>query len=218
MEWITLWLKQVILVVMLAAFLDLILPATQLQRYVKMVMGLIILLTILTPLFRIFQLSPDEMAMRISRYQAELSRSPRMPDWKAIAEQLKNAQDEQTENNVKRQMEQSIRQEIKEVHQMDVASVDVTFDRSANGQAEIKRIVIRLGQLEEGSTADAIQPVEPVRIDLDGDDEETSDTAAVTTQPENRLHQSIRETVAARWDVGVDRVNVIGAKEDAVRQ
>lgn len=218
MEWITLWLKQVILVVMLAAFLDLILPATQLQRYVKMVMGLIILLTILTPLFRIFQLSPDEMAMRISRYQAELSRSPRMPDWKAIAEQLKNAQDEQTENNVKRQMEQSIRQEIKEVHQINVASVDVTFDRSANGQAEIKRIVIRLGQPEEGSTADAIQPVEPVRIDLDGDDEETSDTAAVTTQPENRLHQSIRETVAARWDVGVDRVNVIGAKEDAVRQ
>lgn len=218
MEWITLWLKQVILVVMLAAFLDLILPATQLQRYVKMVMGLIILLTILTPLFRIFQLSPDEMAMRISRYQAELSRSPRMPDWKAIAEQLKNAQDEQTENNVKRQMEQSIRQEIKEVHQINVASVDVTFDRSANGQAEIKRIVIRLGQPEEGSTADAIQPVEPVRIDLDGDDEETSDTAAVTTQPENRLHQSIRETVAARWDVGVDRVNVIGAKEDADRQ
>ena len=50
MSIITLWVKKLILLVLLATFLELLLPTNAYQKYVRMAMGLLILLTLLTPL------------------------------------------------------------------------------------------------------------------------------------------------------------------------
>lgn len=55
MEWLSDWLKQVILIILLAAFVDLLLPNQAMQRYVKTVVSLFILMTLLTPVFELFQ-------------------------------------------------------------------------------------------------------------------------------------------------------------------
>ncbi len=48
------WLTQIILVVLLATFIDLILPNRTMQRYVKLVVSLFILMTILSPVLQLF--------------------------------------------------------------------------------------------------------------------------------------------------------------------
>lgn len=55
MDWLGDWLKQVILIILLAAFVDLLLPNQAMQRYVKTVVSLFLLLTLLTPVFSFFQ-------------------------------------------------------------------------------------------------------------------------------------------------------------------
>lgn len=55
MEWLGGWLKQLIFVVMLAAFVDLLLPSQAMQRYAKTVIGLFMLLVLLSPVFELFQ-------------------------------------------------------------------------------------------------------------------------------------------------------------------
>lgn len=49
------WLKQLIMVVLLAVFADLLLPTKAMQKYVRVVMGLAIIAVILQPLTPLFQ-------------------------------------------------------------------------------------------------------------------------------------------------------------------
>ena len=50
MDLISAWLKGIILIVLFATFMDLLLPSSSMQKYVKLVIGLIIIVTMLTPL------------------------------------------------------------------------------------------------------------------------------------------------------------------------
>ncbi|MCQ6558158.1 stage III sporulation protein AF [Paenibacillus mendelii] len=55
LAWLATWLKQIIAVVLLAGLIDLLLPNKTMQRYVRLVAGLIILLTLLSPIIRLLQ-------------------------------------------------------------------------------------------------------------------------------------------------------------------
>ena len=46
------WLKQIVILVLIAAFMDLLLPNNSMERYIKLVMGLLIILAILSPVFQ----------------------------------------------------------------------------------------------------------------------------------------------------------------------
>lgn len=49
------WLKQIILIVILAVFTDLLLPTKAMQKYVRAVMGLVVIAAILQPIVPYFQ-------------------------------------------------------------------------------------------------------------------------------------------------------------------
>lgn len=55
MDWLGGWLKAIIMVIMLATFVDLLLPSSKMQRYVKTVVSLFVLLTLLSPVMQLFQ-------------------------------------------------------------------------------------------------------------------------------------------------------------------
>jgi len=63
MEWLSGWLKQLILLILLASFIDLLLPSQAMQRYVKTVIGLFLLLILMNPLLKLFERnwSPDKL-------------------------------------------------------------------------------------------------------------------------------------------------------------
>lgn len=48
------WLKQIIIIVLFAVFIDLLLPNRAMERYVRFVVSLLILLTLIAPVVRIF--------------------------------------------------------------------------------------------------------------------------------------------------------------------
>jgi stage III sporulation protein AF len=49
------WLKNIILVVLFGSFLDLLLPSSGMQRFVRVILGLFILLAVLTPVIDLLQ-------------------------------------------------------------------------------------------------------------------------------------------------------------------
>ncbi|WP_042162701.1 stage III sporulation protein AF [Paenibacillus gorillae] len=53
--WLGDWLRDIIAVIMLAVFMELLLPNKAMQRYARLVIGLLILLTILSPILRLLQ-------------------------------------------------------------------------------------------------------------------------------------------------------------------
>lgn len=49
------WLKNIVLVVLFASFLDLLLPSSGMQRFVRVILGLLILLAVLSPVIDLLQ-------------------------------------------------------------------------------------------------------------------------------------------------------------------
>lgn len=49
MAWLGGWLREIVIIVLLAAFVDLLLPSRSMERYVRLVLSLLILLTLLSP-------------------------------------------------------------------------------------------------------------------------------------------------------------------------
>ena len=54
MSFVITWLTNIILLILLATILELLLPKNALQKYVKMVVGLLLLIVLLQPVFTIF--------------------------------------------------------------------------------------------------------------------------------------------------------------------
>ena len=52
---ITVWVKGIVFVVLFASFLELLLPSNSMQRFVRVIMGLFIMLTILQPVIEIME-------------------------------------------------------------------------------------------------------------------------------------------------------------------
>lgn len=50
MSWLGGWLREIILVVLLASFVELLLPSKSMERYARLVLSLLILLTMLSPI------------------------------------------------------------------------------------------------------------------------------------------------------------------------
>lgn len=221
MAWFVLWLKKIILLVLLAAFLDLILPNTSLQRYVKMVMGLLILLTIITPIFSLFHISPDELAVRFGRYQQELEQNRPYPIWQRISQKLVETQDRQAERYVSTQMAALIREQIGTAFGVTVASVDVRFHESAAASPEIETITLVVTEREEDKAEPSavkkgeVRPIQPVDIEVQvGKPVSPGEQESI---PASSRHDALRKAIAAQvardWQIAPEQVKVFRAHD-----
>lgn len=207
MIWISLWLKKIILIVLLAAFLDLILPNTSLQRYVKMVMGLILLLTIISPVFSLFSMSQDELAVRLDRYQEEFQK-PADAEWKRITGKLLEHQHEQVKAYVEEQLAASVRETVKQEYGLDVRHIEIVMKQDNPEQPDLERIELVIADQAAGDQP--IRPIQPVEISIDPvsssriQPPETSESS-----PERQLQLArIASSIAAKWGLPENRVVV----------
>ncbi|MBO8163141.1 MAG: stage III sporulation protein AF [Brevibacillus sp.] len=228
MAWLTLWLKKIILLVLLAAFLDLILPNTTLQRYVKMVMGLIILLTIMSPLFSLFRIPPEELAHRLLRYQQQFDTGAAPEsEWKNVAENVLRQQHRQVEEYVSSQMESLIREQVRTSFGVEVASVEVRFRQSNQDQPTVDAVMVQVvdrAAEEAGATRDEtpVRPIEPIRIEVGREQANSAADNSVDSLPayssaRTTRNRAIAAHIAGQWQLKPEVVTVTGVEEEERR-
>lgn len=224
MAWLTLWLKKIILLVLLAAFLDLILPNTTLQRYVKMVMGLILLLTIISPVFALFSLSQDDLALRLDRYQQELNK-PASVEWKKMTDKLMGQQNEQITAYVQAQVASAVKARIKADYGMEVADVTVVVDQK-RGEPTLSRMELVIREAHESPDESGsqqvkpitpIKPVAPVEITI-GEGQKQQQEIAVTAREENALMSRMASDLAEQWGLSKEQVIIKDESRESERQ
>ncbi|MFF0826937.1 stage III sporulation protein AF [Brevibacillus sp. NPDC003359] len=225
MTWLTLWLKKIILLVLLAAFLDLILPNTTLQRYVKMVMGLILLLTIISPVFSLFSLSQEDLAFRLDRYQQELNK-PASAEWKRITDKLLGQQNQQMTAYVQTQVASSVKASVKEQYGVTVEDVTITVNQQNPEQPTLERIELVVADTNKEeqkgqSTIEPIKPVQPVEITIGEpiqiQPDPQSDIAA-TAYHDNPLYAQITNDVAKEWGLSKSQVVITDESKEREKQ
>ncbi|AEN87653.1 Stage III sporulation protein AF [Priestia megaterium WSH-002] len=63
---LTTWITNIVLFILLATIINLLLPNSSFQKYTKLVVGLLLMLIIITPVFQIFKVDVNQMLKSLS--------------------------------------------------------------------------------------------------------------------------------------------------------
>lgn len=71
MSFIGAWITNIILIILFAVLLELLIPNSKIERYVKLVVGLMLLMVMLQPLLSIFQIDPEQWLDDFTIFESE---------------------------------------------------------------------------------------------------------------------------------------------------
>lgn len=161
MEWLSGWLRELILVVLLATFVDMLLPNRSMERYVKLVLSLLILLTLITPLINLLSSDPDARlreALRDWTKDGEQIQVMTLDDILDEGEKLHKQQEINAKEWAAKEVANQIKEQIERETELPVESVSVTLgtEKKSEKSAEltsITRVKVMMGQFDEDREA-----------------------------------------------------------------
>ncbi|QNU35014.1 stage III sporulation protein AF [Geobacillus sp. 44C] len=189
------WVTNILIFILFATMIDLLLPSSNMQKYVKMVVGLILLLLMLSPILKLLSIDPDRwfasiisekgsqqemMKNEIEMKKKEIQASQRAYILKQMAVQMKNKVDE----------------ELMKEYGLSVEDVSLQTKEKENLQIpkDIETIEVVLTKQEK------LGEIQPVIID----------TSKPINEPNNdhQLEKEIRTFLATTWEVDENKIAV----------
>ncbi|WP_052807214.1 stage III sporulation protein AF [Risungbinella massiliensis] len=204
MDWLADWLKELILLVLVATFLDLLLPSNSMERYVKLVMGLLLIMAILHPVFQLINHNIDLKNLTIApEVVQETSKMPSMEQIRQDGEKLQQTQ----ADFIRKQMEQSVESWAKETleQKFAVEVVDVQATASLNEQqVPVLQEIILTVQRKDGTSEEnqmQLRPVDPITI---GEEESQPATSIVETKETGEMQSYLLDY----WEIDPEKVRI----------
>lgn len=234
MDWLGDWLKSVIMVVLFAAFVDLILPGKALERYARLVLSLLILLTLLSPIITLIADPPEnQLAMELERQEKGLPEEIQLEHIMAQAEKLKDTQQSQSlqwaGNELAKVMKEEIAAETGEaVQEVKVVLAAVAGQGKEYAGAAIRSVDVRLAG-DEPADAEVgeddrspigVTPVDSVQVNVDSLAEEKDGKAAVkenaeaVSKAQEARAEPVRDYISRRWDLEPELITIYAPGQD----
>ncbi|MCK9857303.1 stage III sporulation protein AF [Paenibacillus sp. ATY16] len=179
--WLSDWLKNIIAVIMLAAFVELLLPNKAMLRYARLVIGLLILLTIMSPILRLLQGDFNaKLKEGITHWdQLEPQHGVKMPtlsDIQKKADELNKQQNNDAAVLMEQTLEAAMKDAVVKQMKLAVEAVDVSLNWEKQGQKltpTIASVLVTLPAEKEAPAGTAepneedVKEVSAISVDVD---------------------------------------------------
>ncbi|WP_027407752.1 stage III sporulation protein AF [Anoxybacteroides tepidamans] len=191
MEWVT----NIIMFILFAIIIDLLLPSSSFQKYIKMAVGLILLLIMLSPLLRIFSIDADRLIAAVKEGQY------------GQAETVKNEIEKK-----KKEIQASQRAYILEQMAVQMKK-QVAEELMKQYGLEVENIAFRTKENESLPTPDDIQAVK-VTVRKAGEKEAIQPVVIDTIKPLNesledeKQKKELASFFSAKWGVQEEKIDV----------
>ena len=147
--WLESWLREIVLVVLFAVVTDMLLPNNKMQRYIRVVVSLFVLLTILNPIitlirsdfhFREVEAGLDQWSSRA----ASASKVKSLSEIAEDAEKLRDISERQTDQWIEQRLSEMIWQDLREQGYANVKQVRARAALEPSGHAVISEVQVYL--------------------------------------------------------------------------
>lgn len=159
--YLTTWLKKLILLVLLAAITDMLLPNTNFQKYARMVIGLLIILIMLAPILTIFNLDNFSASIAMNREILSLTNinNSDFSEIELAAAALNKTKQKEIAYQFAQNLQHEIAAQILTLYQTPV-EVEATLFLNEKGEVKIDKIMVYLlGRVHKKDNKD--QPYNP---------------------------------------------------------
>lgn len=198
MEGLKILIRNLAFILLLATFLEMLLPNKSMKGFVQLVMGLFVIAAVLNPLADFLNLDiENQIPAWIATSSGDL---PVIAAESNAAETGKSAVREQ----YKKILDNQIRILVAAIDGVESCEVDVELDKEAGGFGDYPQILNVMIKINESS--DVIRPVEPVVIG------ETIDDNPESVSPKAL---EVKKTVSAMMQIPENIVTVIEFKQTA---
>lgn len=195
MSFLTEWLTAIVLFILFAIVIDMLLPSSSMQKYAKMVVSLLLIVVMLTPIFKLFKTDPEvifeyltkngqsesaDIKNQINSKKIEIQASQRAYILEEMAVQLKKKAEERFSHD-----------------EYKVGRIKLTAGEKVDSEEDIKTISVYMAPSSEKT----VQTVAPVHID--------TDHAYVTKEAaEQKEAKQIQTQLADIWEIGSEKITV----------
>ncbi|OXS62903.1 stage III sporulation protein AF [Bacillus sp. V-88] len=199
MSFLTDWITNIIIFVLLATVIDMLLPSSNMQKYAKIVTGLLLITIILTPLFKLMSTDFDEVMNSIDLNGPSQNKSMEN-EIEMKKKEIQASQRAYILEQMAVQMKQEAEKEMMDEHGKVIEKVTIQADDVENLPDSITgvKVIVKEKESEKDSTIEAVQNVE---IDTGSEtrkktsDEDTSQLATLLAEQWNLTQDKIIITV-----------------------
>ncbi|WLR49742.1 stage III sporulation protein AF [Bacillus tianshenii] len=204
MEYLSNWMTNIVLFILLAVVVDMLLPNSSMQNYAKMVIGLLLILLILTPILRFF--SEDFESVLKSIEMSDFSQNEQLKN--KIEEKKKEIQAGQRAYILDKtavQMKENVQEELMNEYGYEIADIELQLADGTGDDwttVDIQQIAVVLMKKATDEVVDKqVEEVKIVQIDVQAKNEQPS--AAEVTD-----YTHIRSFLESRWGISDEKITI----------
>ncbi|MEL7564234.1 MAG: stage III sporulation protein AF [Dehalobacterium sp.] len=158
--------RNVTIIVIIAGFLEMLLPSGEIKRFVKAVLGLFILVSMLNPLLGLFDKNvvSEVLAWQDPMESSELSTI--LGQGEKISQEMNEKALEMYRKNLAKQIETVVKL-IKGVAWVE-ADVQMAINNSNLNYEAIDKVVLVVGMIGNEGEKEGIDKIEPIKVEISG--------------------------------------------------
>ena len=198
MDFIKEWITNIILFVLLATVIDMLLPNSNLQKYTKMVTGLLLIAVILTPVLKLISNDFEKVLASVPAIEGpgekNLENSIEMKK-----REIQAWQDAYILEDMAVQLEKLAEEELMAQYQLEISNITVEVDEKADNTfpENLQKVTVQLKAKDEKK--EAVEVVKKIEIN-------TRETLP-SNKPTNET-EKIASLLAEKWNVNEEKIEV----------
>jgi len=175
------WITEIVVFVMIAAIIDLLIPVSSMQKYIRLVIGMILILIFLKPVFFLFNTDVEQVLIRGTKDWLEAEETNAGEKTAELQKkEIVRAQGAYISEQMAVQLKEQADPLLKQHHQAEIQDIQIGFQKGEQLTAEhISGVTVTLQEPREEGTVKQIDEVVIGRIPKQKD--RTHDEAAIRT-------------------------------------
>lgn len=200
MEFVTEWVRNIIIFLLLATVLHMILPRSSMQKYVKFVVSLLLIVLILSPLFQLLKADVPELIDKLSRqpYGTD-GEIENLIDKKKT--EIQASQRAYILEQMAVQMKKEVAQKLQDEYGVTIANLHLVVPedkQDVTSQQDVQSVSVTVSE-EEPQRSGAVEAVKPIEVDT---------STPYESRIDNDASQDIQKFLAQEWQLEKNKVQV----------
>ena len=198
------WITNIIVFVLLATVIDMLLPSSALQKYAKMVIGLLLIAIILTPILGLFHTDFDKVLTAVTSEFENKNKKDLGNLTEMKKKEIQATQGAYILEQMAVDLQTEVEEELMEDYKVKISSIDVgVTNEESPSLEELQHINISLEEAEKEDSTSAIETVAKVDINTRGK------TSSIDVNLE-----AVKKFLATSWSVDEEIIEIAGERSD----
>lgn len=204
MSYLVHWVSEIVLIVLFAVILELLVPTGVFQKYIKFVIGLVLIVALMDPVIRLLQVDPDSLLKGIITDQNNTSIKSETARQK---NEIEKAQAAYIQEQVAVHMKNQVKEELNEQYGLQITHLALSANQTSQQELSVDKVTVNLEKTtrnhrDQESGIRTIQPVKNVSVNIEKDGEQKK-----TVQESNEM-KTVRSFLAKRWELNKSLISV----------